>query len=129
MDSGFLSNLTPAQAEAMTRQLCEARQKDYLEKSRKRLETIICTKIRTTFIGSLAIFEKYFGFLWGHGLNEEDLTPEQSNMKELFIQVRNEILNNGNNQMRASQNEIANQTISWNRFHIDLPVKPLKEDK
>lgn len=120
-----MENLTPEQAAIMSRKLKEARQKDYLEKSRQRLERIMCTKVRTTFIGALSIFERYFGFLWGVG--ESSLTSEQSKMKELYDQARHEILNNGNNQMRALQNELNNQTVSWNRFHLDLPVKPLKQ--
>lgn len=56
-------------------------------------------KILTATIGSLARFEEYFGYLWGH--DQEDITPEQEHMLDLWEQVRHEILNLGNKQIRS----------------------------
>jgi hypothetical protein len=33
------------------------------------------------------------------------------------------VLNNGNTQLRAVRNEIANQTVKWNRQQINFEVK------
>jgi hypothetical protein len=59
-------------------------------------------KILTTTIGSLARFEKYFGFLWGQ--NKEYLTPQEEKMLDLWEEARHEILNLGNKQMRSIDN-------------------------
>ena len=114
--------LSHGQMKALTNRMQQAREDRYLEQSRRRLDKIVSTKIRTAFIGALAAFEEEFGFLWGHDIDEEDLTSEQQQMLELWIRVRTNVLNNGNTQLRAARNEIANQTIKWNRHHIDFKV-------
>ena len=94
----------------------------YRDSSKKRLISNIEKKFKTTMIGSLASFEKYFGELWGHG--EEELTSEELRFKELWEQARTEILNNGNSQLRIAQEEIAKYSMTWNRYHIDFLVTP-----
>ncbi len=94
----------------------------YRESSKKRLISNIEKKFKTTMIGSLASFEKYFGELWGHGA--EELTPEELRFRELWEQARTEILNNGNSQLRIAQEEIAQYSMTWNRYHIDFLVTP-----
>jgi len=55
------------------------------------------------------------------------LTPEQEHMKELFEEVRSEILDRGNNQARNLEAEFANYEINWLRYQITLPVKPISQ--
>lgn len=105
-----------------------SKEQQYLEASRQRLDKIISTKIRTTFIGALSSFEEAFGALWGAGKDEDELSVEELAYRNLWIEVRTKVLNNGNNQLRAAQTEIANNVIKWNRYHIDFTVKPLEEN-
>lgn len=56
-------------------------------------------RILTTTIGSLARFEKYFGYLWAHG--KENITPQEEQMLDLWEEARYEILNLGNQQIRS----------------------------
>jgi len=116
--------LSHGQMRALTSRMKQAKEDRYLEQSRKRLDKIVTTKLRTSFIGALAAFEEEFGFLWGHNLDEDELTPEQLNMRELWNNVRTNVLNNGNTQLRAVRTEIANHVIKWNRHHMNLTVKP-----
>ena len=109
---------------ALSTKMKAAREERYLEQSRRRLDKIVSTKVRTAFIGALASFEDEFGFLWGQDLPEDQLTEEQTNMRELWIRARTNVLNNGNTQLRAVRNEIANQTVKWNRHHVDFQVQP-----
>ena len=97
----------------------EARQQKFLESSRRRLDKIVSTKIRTTFIGAIAAFEEEFGFLWGHG-SDRELTDGQYNMRELWEKARTRVLNNGNNQIRAASNEIDNHLVHWNRYNLEI---------
>ena len=76
-------------------------------------------------IGALSTIEKNFGFLWGYE-NSEELTPEQAHMKEVFDEVRAEILDRGNNQIRNLEAEFANYEINWLRYRMTMPVKPVK---
>ena len=98
----------------------------YRESSKKRLMKNVERKFKTTMIGALASFEKYFGDLWGH--DEGELSDEQIKMKQFWEQARTEILNNGNSQLRIAQEEIAQYTMTWNRYHIDFVLSPPKQD-
>ena len=100
----------------------------YKEKSKKSISSIVNTKMKTSFIGAISAFEKHFGFLWGHGKDEEDLTPSEAEMREVWEETRADILDNGNTQLRAIVSEINNYTITWDRYHLDFPVK-LEEEK
>jgi hypothetical protein len=61
---------------------------------------ILTKRFQTTMIGSLFEFEKTFGYLWGQNKNEEDLTDSELDFLDRWDFVRNQILNNGNNQLR-----------------------------
>lgn len=61
-------------------------------------------KFQTTTIGSLARIENYFGFLWGH--NEDMITIEQSDNRQIWQDLRDDILDHGNYQMRAALTDL-----------------------
>ena len=94
------------------------RQKDitYKDNSKRRLLNNIKKKFDTTIIGSLAAFEEKFWELWGHGLSIEELDEDQLYWREVWADARSRILDNGNANLRAAQNEIAQYTLSWNRY-------------
>jgi phage terminase large subunit-like protein len=105
----------------------EDRERKFKSSSRDRLLTISSKKIKTTMIGALATIEKNFGFLWGEESNT--LTAEQKHMKELFDQVRSEILDKGNAQVRNLEAEFQYYDITWLRYNMSLPVKTLDSHK
>jgi hypothetical protein len=102
----------------MKRKSQEASQSRFAEESRKRLDKIISTKLTTTFIGALASFEKSFGFLWGFGKKDHERTEEEKELYTIWESIRTEVLNNGNNQLRALRNELQNHNILWNRHTL-----------
>ncbi len=106
----------------------DIRENKYKDKSKKRLSNIISTKIKTSFIGAISSCENNFGFLWGHGKADEDLSENEEAMKEIWETVRAAILDNGNTQLRASLNEISNYSINWDRYKLDLPITKDKEN-
>lgn len=53
-------------------------------------------RLKTTMIGSLAQFEKYFGYLW------ENDHANREKYEDLWETTRNNILNNGNHQTRLA---------------------------
>lgn len=116
-------------------QLLAARQKQkeesknkYMEKSKKRLSNIVSTKVKTSFIGAISACENHFGVLWGHGKNDEELDENEIAMREVWEDVRAQILDNGNTQLRAAMNEIDDYTITWNRYSMSIPVKNEEPD-
>ena len=97
----------------------EASQANFAEESRKRLDKIISQKMNTTFIGAISAFESNFGFLWGAGKKGE-LTEDEQHLLNIWQRVRTDILNNGNNQLRALRNELQNHSVSWNRHTLTI---------
>ena len=122
MDEQELRPLNHYQLKTAQQKQKEAKDLRYREKSKKRLVNIISTKIKTSFIGSIAAFEDGFGFLWGH--DKDDLNEDEQAMQEIWESVRARILDNGNGQLRGAINEIQNNSIHWDRFHVDIPIKP-----
>jgi hypothetical protein len=97
--------------------------KRYNEASRLKLIRIIEKKLQTAFIGALSRCESSkLGDLWAHRKPESELTDEEIYWREIWEEVRNEILNNGNNQIRALHQELEQYTVTWNRYNIQLPV-------
>lgn len=73
----------------------------------KDLQNIITKRFQTTMIGSLYEFEKAFGYLWGHDKDiNKPLTEKEEQFLNLWEDTRNQILNNGNNQLRKAISEI-----------------------
>ncbi len=101
----------------------EASAERYASQSRERLRRNMETKIRTTMIGALSAVEQRFGSLWGQGKPRHLLTEDELRWDEIKEVLRTEILNNGNNQLRAAAAEIGQYEVSWNRYQYDLPVE------
>lgn len=99
-----------------------ARHERYDRASADRLRRIVRRKLTTSFIGPLSKFEQYFGHLWGHGLDSSDCTPEQNALKPVWEACRNDVLNNGNGQIRAAEAELDQYTVHWNRYRTVLPA-------
>ena len=102
----------------------------FKQSSRDRLLKIASKKIKTTMIGALSTIENQLGFLWGHE-SGEPLTPEQEHMRSVYEEIRSEILDKGNTQIRNLEAEFSYYDITWLRYRMNLPVKnvELKEDE
>lgn len=98
----------------------------YKHDSKDRLSKILKKKIQTTMIGALSSIEEHFGFLWGS--SDSELTEDQKKMKELYILIRSEILDKGNNQARNIDAELSQYEVEWTRYQLNIPVTPKKED-
>lgn len=88
--------------------------------SKKRLQRILERKLKTSFIGALSKFEAVFGRLWGHGKDRADLTESEIRFRSLWELARTEVLNNGNNQIRAVQQELDLYTINFDGYQAIL---------
>tara|TARA_R110002012_G_scaffold200610_3_gene369580 strand:+ start:1242 stop:1565 length:324 start_codon:yes stop_codon:yes gene_type:complete len=90
--------------------------------SKKRLINNLTKKFNTTTIGSLAAFEDSFGFLWGHGKPYSDLDDDEKYYRDLWSEARTKILDLGNSNSRAAQNEVGQYTLTWNRYITNFYV-------
>jgi transcription termination factor Rho len=89
------------------------------ELSKEKLLKATKKKIQTTMIGALHSVEQHFGFLWDSG--EIEPSYEQLQLKEIFEDLRSEILDRGNNQIRNLENEFINYNIIWKKYSLKLP--------
>lgn len=87
------------------------------EMSKDKLFGIAKKKIQTTMIGSISSIENNFGFLW----DVENPTSEQKQLKNIFEELRSEILDRGNTQIRNLENEFTHYEISWKKYTMNLP--------
>lgn len=122
MDEKQAEKLSFDEAKKIVEQRKQENQKRAESASKKRLITSIERKFKTTMIGALASFESHFGELWGHNSSKE-LTPEQEQYRQVWNAVRTEILNKSNNQARAAIEEIAEYTMTWDKYRVNFIVK------
>lgn len=89
--------------EEKLRALVQARQTNQLRRDALRG---VERRFQTAFIGALSRFEGHFGWLWGHGLAEAELSEDQLAWREVWSRCRTEVLTNGNNQLRSALAEL-----------------------
>lgn len=94
----------------------------YKEDSKDRLSKILKKKIQTTMIGALSSIEEHLGFLW------DGDTEQHKAMKDLYNQIRSEILDKGNNQARNIDAELSQYDLEWLRYKMTIPVIHKKKE-
>ena len=115
MEDDFLKNLVTR------RKKDEIKDIEYKQASKDRLTKICITKIKTTMIGALESIEKRLSSLWVPVGDKP--TNEQLILRRLFDEMRQEILDRGNAQIRNLETELEQYEIEWKRYTLQLPVK------
>lgn len=88
-------------------------------------KNILTKRFQTTMIGALFAFEETFGHLWGQNKDENDLTNSELDFLDRWDLVRNQILNNGNGQLRKAISDLTKLNGQL-RYHYKF--YPKKED-
>lgn len=115
MDDDFNKKL------ATRKYLDEKKDKEYKRASKERLLKICTTKIRTTMIGALESIEKRLSQYYNVEEGQKP-TNEQLAIKRLYDEMRQEILDKGNHQIRNIEKEFEQYEIDWKRYTLTLPV-------
>lgn len=89
-------------------------------KDRLILSKEIAKRMTTINIGDLSQVESFFGAIWGHGKNEDELTQLESEWRQVWELCRKAILDNGNNQIRLALNNLTNYDIFQNKKMINV---------
>lgn len=92
----------------------------FKQNSKERLQNITNKKLQTSFIGALDRFEKFFGRIWGFGKKKEECTPNELKWRQIWEECRNEVLNNGNAQIRALATELLQYEMKWMRHRYTI---------
>lgn len=98
------------------------------EASKGRIKKKAKISVETCAIGSLSDFEETFGWLWGHG-KEDSLTPKQKEMRDLWQEVRNSILDRAENSKRLLLREIDRcEFKEYNPPRFTTIIRPKRKD-
>ena len=116
MDEEFIKNLM------VRRKKDDEKDKAYKQSSKERLFKICSTKIRTTMIGALDAIEKKLAAIWTPEDGKRP-TNDQLALKKLYEEIRQEILDKGNNQIRNLESEFEQYEMEWKRYTLKLPIK------
>lgn len=116
-------------AVAHRRAVTEQGKKKFALDSKRRLAENLHKKFQTAFVCPLAQIEEKFGVLWRHKKDPEKMTLDERHWWEKYQAIRNVILNNGNNQIRAMEAELQTYTVRWDRHQANLSVQPQTEKK
>ncbi len=88
---------------------------EHLRRSHENLESVLSKKITTAFIGAVAACEKFLGEeLWGAGLPASECDQDHVYWRKIWRDLREQILNNGNVQLRAAMSELSKYTVKYN---------------
>jgi hypothetical protein len=93
--------------------MAEKRNEEHKFRSREKLARIIKKKFETCFIGSINSVEDVLGELWGRDLDRSQRTSEQVRMLKIWLQLRSEILDKGNAQLRGAIKELEDYDIDY----------------
>ena len=86
-------------------------------------KNILTKRFQTTMIGALYEFEETFGYLWGQNKENEPLTPQQEKFRLMWEDTRNQILNNGNNQLRKCVSDLDKVTGNNTSYNYNFKYK------
>ena len=107
------------------RRICEERRKKQQEhksnKSKERLERALKKRMTTTMIGALDKFEKAFGYLWGSEKDDnEKLTKDEQDNWRIWGQIRKQVLDGGNNQLRSMLRDLENYEVDFKGYYVEF---------
>ena len=83
-------------------------------------KNVLTKRFQTTMIGALFEFEQNFGYLWGLDKDERELTDQQEKFRSLWEDTRNQILNNGNNQLRKCLSDLEKLDTNNIKYNYNL---------
>jgi hypothetical protein len=92
-----------------------------LEADKDKLQGLIIKSIKTTMVGAVASIEEKLGDLWGQNKKGTPTESEQR-LYETFMELRKEILDKGNTQIRNIKQLIDGYTVEFSGFQMTLPV-------
>jgi len=107
----------------------ERRNRDRVRQTaKKKLQDYSVSRCKTTLIGSIEKFELGFGFIWGHGQPYASLTDDQKEMREIWREVRYEILADGEHRINQLKDKFDLYEVE-NRTNYTFNLKRLRGEE
>jgi hypothetical protein len=95
--------------------------------SRRQVVQQLETRFKTLMIGCLSRFEAEFGTLWNNEL--EPSNTQEEYFRDKWEELRHDILDHGNNQMRQGLEELAEYLNSVDKYHLQVFYNQNKGDQ
>lgn len=86
--------------------------------SRRQITEQIEKRFKTIMIGSLARFEQEFGYLWNN--EEEPNTQQEIYFREKWEDLRNDLLDHGNNQIRNGIQDLNKYLNGVEKYNLQI---------
>lgn len=99
----------------------QEKQNEIKHKAKQRLVRAITKKFQTCFIGSVDSVEHHFGVLWGKD-QKETKTSFQLKVAKRWQELRTEMLDKGNSQLRAMLKELEEYDIDWIGHNLEIEI-------
>jgi hypothetical protein len=95
--------------------------------SRRQVVKQLETRFKTIMIGCLSRFEAEFGNLWNNEL--EPSNSQEAYFREKWEELRSDILDHGNNQIRQGLEELSEYINSVDKYHLQVFYNQNKGDQ
>ena len=86
--------------------------------SRKEILDKIEKRFKTIMIGGLARFEQEFGYLWNN--DEAPTTKQEAYFRDKWEDLRNDLLDHGNNQIRNGIQDLHNYLNTVEKYNLQI---------
>lgn len=101
--------------------LRQERKDKYSDASRRRLNKSIDRGCHTIFVGAIAKVEEQFGDLWGNDeIDPDDMDPIQIKWYNKFMDVREQIFDQGNNELCKLLDKLDEYSIIWDKYSVEF---------
>lgn len=96
------------------------------EHDKNKLKREIISRIKTVMIGAVASIENHLGELWGFK-EKRQLTRVEEELVDKFTALRKEILDRGNNEIRAITNTLETYDIDYVGYVLELKLPVVRK--
>lgn len=100
------------------------RKKQY---ERDKLQAELAAKMKTIMIGAISSVEEKLGDLWGFG-KKRPLTQSEQEFSDLFQELRKDILDKGNTQIRNTKQLLEQYNIEYEGYSLEIRLPVVRKE-
>ena len=87
------------------------------QEANKALRDVCSKRFQTVFVGAVSKIESFFGPLWGNDdVSEDEMSPQQLIWYKKFLDLRDEIFDQGNDQRKKFLKELSVYNIKYKGY-------------
>ncbi len=94
---------------------------------RDKLQLELAAKMKTIMIGAISSIEERFGILWAFG-QKRPLTRSEQEFSDLFQELRKDVLDKGNTQIRNTKQLLEQYNIEYEGYSLELRLPVVRAE-